>query len=107
MTEGAQFVTGGLFLAAAYVAMFADYVETVKALDKGAKEVGFLASKVVAKWGAKALPLFTFLSAVGVTVLAAVFGTMGGEYLMAYSIPLFAALAVNDIRNLITLRKMK
>jgi len=105
MTEGALYVTGGVFLAASYVAMVLDYVETLKGLDAGKTEVGLLASKVVAKWGKNALPAFTFGASVLVTILAAVFGRLGGDYLLAYSAPLFAALAYNDIRNLITLRK--
>lgn len=105
MTEGAMYVTAGVFLAASYVAMVLDYVETLKGLDKGETEVGLLASKVVKKWGKNALPYFTFGGALLVTVLSAVFGTFGGEYLLAYTAPLFAALAYNDIRNLIQLRK--
>jgi hypothetical protein len=105
MTDGALFVAGGVALAASYVALVLDYVETVKALDKGYTEYGPIAKLVVKKWGAKGLPLFTFLSASFVTVLAAVFGTLGADYLLAYTAPLFVGLAYNDIRNLIKAKK--
>jgi hypothetical protein len=105
MTEGATYVTAGVFLAASFGAQILDYIETQKALDKGATEVGLIASKVVKKWGRNALPLFTFICSFVILVGAAVFGTLGGSYMLAYTAPLFAGLAYNDIRNLIKLKK--
>jgi hypothetical protein len=105
MTEGALFVTGGIFLAASYAALVLDYVLTLKGLDKGMIEVGPLASIVVKKFGASKLPIFVFGAAALITVLAAVFGTLGADYLLAFSAPLCAALAANDIRNLILVNK--
>jgi hypothetical protein len=99
MTQDALYVLGGILMVAVYGAQVADYTMTVKALDKGKTEVGFLASKVVKKWGKGALPTFTFLSAVGVTVLAAAFGTAGAGYLVGYSATLLALQVDNLIRN--------
>lgn len=105
MTEGLKFVIGGAFVVGAYANQLIDYVQTVKALDRGYKEIGLLASKVVAKWGKGALPVFTFASAGVITGLTALFGTYGGEYLMAYSIPLFAVLTGNNVKNYLRFKK--
>ena len=104
MTEGALFVTGWALLAGVYANMVLDYILTVKALDKGYKEVGLIASKVVAKWGAKALPLFTFLSAVAVTAGAAALATAGAPYLVAGAAGFLAVEVVNNVRNARTLK---
>jgi hypothetical protein len=105
MTQGAQFVLGGILLAGAFAAQIVDYITTVKALDKGFKEVGLLAGKVVAKWGVAKLPLFTFLCSLGILVLSAIFGTLGAKYLIAFAGPLCAALVANDIRGILRLKK--
>ena len=78
-------VTPGILLAASLVAQVADYIITVKALDRGYTEVGPINGPVVKKWGKDALPLATFIEAVGVVVLGAVFGYLGNEYLASFA----------------------
>jgi hypothetical protein len=99
MTEGALFVAGGIALAGALVAQVVDYVQTVKGLDKGAKEVGPIASKVVAKWGVGALPVYTFLRAVATLGGAAVFGTIDSGYFVSYSVGMLAGSVITVVRN--------
>lgn len=100
MTEGALYVAGGIALVVSMVEQVVDYITTDKALAAGAKEVGPIASKVVAKWGVSALPLYTFIRAV-VTILGggALFGTLGGAYLLSYGLGLAAGFGVVLIRN--------
>ena len=100
MTEGALFVAGGIALTGALLAQVVDYNQTVKALDKGFKEVGPIASRVVAKWGvANGLPAYTIIRAFATLVGAAVFGTISSEYLLSYSLGMAIGGALVVIRN--------
>lgn len=99
-------VAAFFLLGVSYGAQVIDYVLTQKALDKGFVEVGPINGPVVKKWGKNALPLATFIEAVVVTVLAAVFGTLGMEYLVAFAGPLAAVQVYQDLKDLKTLGKL-
>lgn len=99
MTEGALAVIGGIATAVGIVAQVADYVMTVKGLDRGMKEVGLINSKVIAKWGEKSLPLATFLECVAVLGITAGLFTAGIAYGTMFAIVFTATEIVNDVRS--------
>ena len=100
MTEGALFVAGGIALAVSAVEQVVDYIQTVKALGKGYKEVGPIASKVVAKWGVNGLPVYTFIRAFATIVVGgSVFGTIGGDALLGWGLGLAIAGAIVLVKN--------
>jgi hypothetical protein len=93
-------VTPGILLAASLVAQVADYVITVKALDRGYTEVGPINGPVVKKWGKDALPLATFIEAVFVVVLGGFFGWLGNEYLASFAATVLGMQVYGIIKDL-------
>ena len=89
----------GVLLAGAYVAQVADYIMTVKGLDKGYGEVGLINGPVVKKWGKNALAPATFVEALVVTGLAGVFGYFGGLYMGVFAGTFLAAETYNVFRS--------
>jgi len=102
MTEGTQYVLGGVLFIGCLASQVVDYILTEKALDRGFKEVGPINKWVVNKWGAKALPLATFLEAAFTVVMAGVSSSVAGAPgLIAYSCGGLAVSVYNNIRDII------
>lgn len=99
MTDTTLAVIGWGLAVGGYAAQVADYVMTVKGLDRGMTEVGVINSLVIKKWGKGALPLATFLEATAFTVGLAAFATCGMAYLVAYAGGFLAAEVANDIHS--------
>jgi hypothetical protein len=89
----------GVLVAGGLVSMVADYVMTVKGLDRGMKEVGFINKFVVAKWGVNGLPLATFVEAVAYLALFGVWATLGDVYGAVFAGAFLVAETVNNIRS--------
>lgn len=99
MQNGFEIFEGAL-VAAGFVSQVLDYVLTLKGLDKGLKEVGIINKYVVAKWGAKGLPLATFIEAGVFLAVFAAFSVHSDVAGAVFAGSFLAAETVNNIRSL-------
>jgi hypothetical protein len=105
MTDGAMAVLYGVLLTTGMLAEIADYILTIKALDKGFTEVGPVNTKVVAKWGKNALPAATILEFFAVMVISGAWATLNLSYGAVFAGAFAVAEIINDIRNILKSKK--
>lgn len=102
MTDGTIAILAGVAMAGAFVAQVADYILTLKGLDRGMVEVGVINRLFIkSKADASKLPVITFVEA-GVTLglFSAAFVIGGPAAGLAFAVSLLAGEVANDVHSL-------